>query len=361
MKLFRFLGLVLAVAVLLLPVSAAHAKMKPNWYVGGASVLPLQIDADSSLSNVTNQIQYKTGWGLSGSGGYNWNNGLRTELELVYRHSEAQKVTGTGSTAFDGGGIHNKALMFNAFYDFKTGTRFVPYIGAGVGGSLVDADNLRSINGATLDKERLSLAYQAIAGFALGLEGNWSFTADYRYFATPEVKFKSSTGVSAETENSSHNIVMGIRYQFAAPEEAPAPIPVIKAAKAPKAAMPRMPKRRASPIVAAVPQSYVVFFDFDSADLTIEAERIIASAAADYKKGKYVRLVVTGHTDTKGATNYNDKLSQTRAVAVQEEFVNLGVPVGLINTIAEGEGNLLISTANGMREAQNRRVEIMFK
>ncbi|HBM90295.1 MAG TPA: hypothetical protein DD400_00205 [Rhodospirillaceae bacterium] len=359
MKSFRFLGVVIAAVALLLPASA-HAKMRPDWYVGGAGVLPLQLNADSSLSNVTNQIEYKTGWGLSGSGGYNWNNGLRTELEFVYRHSDVQKVTGTGSTAFDGGGIHNKALMFNTLYDFKTGTRFVPYLGAGIGGSLVDADNLRSINGATLDKERFALAYQAIAGFALALEGNWSFTADYRYFATPEVKFKSSAGVSAETENASHNILMGIRYQFATPEKAPAPVPVVKAAKAPKAAMPRMPKRSA-PIVAAVPQSYVVFFDFDSATLTTEAERIIASAAADYKKGKYVRLVVTGHTDTKGATSYNDKLSQERAVAVQEEFANMGVPVGLISTVAEGEGSLLIPTSDGIREAQNRRVEIMFK
>ncbi|MGG2305205.1 OmpA family protein, partial [Salmonella enterica] len=77
--------------------------------------------------------------------------------------------------------------------------------------------------------------------------------------------------------------------------------------------------------VAPVAQTYQVFFDFDKAALTDEAKRIIASAAEDYKSGKYVRIVVTGHTDTKGKDKYNKGLSNRRAAAVKAEFASQGV------------------------------------
>ncbi|HAX91202.1 MAG TPA: hypothetical protein DCY07_03205, partial [Rhodospirillaceae bacterium] len=187
---------------------------------------------------------------------------------------------------------------------------------------------------------------------------SWAFTADYRYFATPDVKFKSSTGVRAETENSSHNLMMGIRYTFAEPE-AKAPAPMAAPAPVP-AKVPAAPKPVA-PIVAPIPQSYIVFFDFDKDKLTPEALRIIASAAQDYKSGKYVRLVVSGHTDTVGTVQYNQKLSERRAAAVKAEFDRLGVPASGIETVGHGKSSLLVPTNDQVREAQNRRAEIVFK
>ncbi|MFA6279819.1 MAG: outer membrane beta-barrel protein [Bdellovibrionales bacterium] len=353
----RTMSLAVATLAILAPLSA-QAATPTGWYVGGNTNLSYQTDADSKLSGVTDVFSYKTGWGLSGDAGYAWGNGIRTEAELLYRHSQVENVTGTGAGTA-GGGIHNKALMGNVFYDFNTGTRLTPYLGAGVGTSLVDADAMRTVNGATLDdNDRVAFAYQGIAGFALALEGNWDFTADYRYFATPDVKFKTSAGVRAETENASHNLMMGIRYTFAQPKAkaepmaetpAPAPAPVVASSKA------------TPPVVAPVPQSYMVFFDFDKSVLTPEALRIIASAAEDYKKGGYVRLVVTGHTDTMGTAKYNQKLSERRAAAVKAEFIRLGVPAEGLMASGAGKGNLLVPTADHVREAQNRRAEIVMK
>lgn len=352
----RTMSLAVATLAILAPLSAQAATTPAGWYVGLNTNLSYQDDADSELSGVTNVFSYKSGWGLSGDAGYAWGNGVRTEAELLYRHAQVDKVTGTNSGTA-GGGLHNKALMGNVFYDFSTGTRFTPYLGAGVGTSLVDADAMRTVNGTTLDDDRVAFAYQGIAGVALALEGNWDFTADYRYFATPDLKFKSSTGVRAETENTSHNLMMGIRYTFAEPKAKPAPVAEATPAPAPVVAT----SRATPPVVAPVPQSYMVFFDFDKATLTPEALRIIASAAEDYKTGGYVRLVVTGHTDTMGTAKYNQKLSERRSAAVKAEFVRLGVPADGVSASGAGKGSLLVPTADRVREAQNRRAEIVLK
>lgn len=357
MKSLRTMGLAVAAIALLAPF-AAKAESQPGWYVGGGALLPYQVEGDATLAGVKNKVDYDAGWGLTGSVGYGFDFGLRTEAELVYRHSDVEGVTGTGSGANDGGGIHNRAVMVNALYDFDFGSRFTPYAGAGIGLSFVDADNMRDIDGETLDKTKAAFAYQGIVGFEVDLDGPWSFTGDYRYFATPDVDVKSSAGTKAKVENASHNIMLGVRYTFMEPkapvakplppQPAPTPAPVV----APKAA---------APVVAPIPQTYMVFFDWDKATLTPEAKRIVASAAADFQKGKNVRIVVTGHADTSGPKDYNIKLSQRRADAVKKEFVSQGVSADALVTRGAGENELRVPTSDGVREAQNRRAEIVFK
>lgn len=349
----RTMSLAAATVALLAPLSA-QAEVPAGWYLGGNTIMSFQEDADSTISGVTDNIESKTGWGLGGYGGYAWGNGIRTEAELAYRHAEADKVTGTNAGAV-GGGIHNMALMGNVLYDIDTGTRITPYVGAGIGASNVDADNLRTVNGATLDDDRIAFAYQGIAGASLDLDGGWDFTADYRYFGTPDVKFKSNAGVRGETENYSHNLMLGVRYTFEKPTPRAAAVP----APAPVAAP--VPQKAAPAAVAPVPQSYMVFFDFDKAAVTPEAQRIIAAAAEDVKKGGYIRLIVTGHTDTMGTPKYNQKLSDRRAAAVKGEFARLGVEADMVTTKGAGEGSLMVPTADQVREAQNRRAEIVLQ
>ncbi|MGE4351985.1 MAG: OmpA family protein [Bdellovibrionales bacterium] len=352
----RSMSLAVATIALLAPYSA-HAEIPAGWYLGGNTIMSFERDSDIKVSGSTDQIEYKTGWGLAGYGGYAFGNGFRTEAELAYRHSEADSATGLTAGPV-GGGIHNWALMANALYDFDTNTRITPYVGAGIGAALVDADNLRTINSATLDEDRVAFAYQGIVGASVALDGGWAFTADYRYFATPDVKFKTNVGVRGETENASHNLMLGIRYTFAEPK-AVAPEPVLAPPPAPVAVP--APRQAPAPVVAPVPQSYLVFFDFDRSTITPEAARIIAAAAADYKQGTYVRLIVTGHTDTMGTVKYNQRLSERRAAAVKAEFERLGVPLASIATKGAGEGSLMVPTADQVREAQNRRAEIVLQ
>ena len=70
--------------------------------------------------------------------------------------------------------------------------------------------------------------------------------------------------------------------------------------------------------------------------------------------------MLAGYTDTSGTPRYNLGLSQRRADAVKGYMSSHGVSDGVITTQAFGETNLRVQTADGVRELQNRRVEITY-
>jgi len=123
---------------------------------------------------------------------------------------------------------------------------------------------------------------------------------------------------------------------------------------------------RAAPAPMAAPapapaRSYLVFFDWDKASLTPRAQQIIREAADNSTKVKYTAIEVNGYTDTSGTPQYNQGLSIRRAQAVAAELVKDGVPKGAISIQGFGETHLLVPTGPGVREPQNRRVEIIIR
>ncbi len=133
-----------------------------------------------------------------------------------------------------------------------------------------------------------------------------------------------------------------MNYKFGAPP--PAPPPIAAAAPAPAPA-----------------RSYLVFFDWDKATLTARAQQIIKEAAANSTKVAYTRIEVNGYADTSGTPQYNQGLSVRRAQAVAAELVKDGVPKNAIAIQGFGDTHLLVPTGPGVREPQNRRVEIIIR
>jgi outer membrane protein OmpA-like peptidoglycan-associated protein len=76
---------------------------------------------------------------------------------------------------------------------------------------------------------------------------------------------------------------------------------------------------------------------------------VIGLAAQTYKAGSPVSVQVTGFTDTSGSADYNQRLSVRRANAAQNALVVTG----------RGQNDLRVPTPDGVREPQNRRVEIV--
>jgi OOP family OmpA-OmpF porin len=308
-------------AAALLAATPAMAQQVSGLYVGAGA------GANFLQSNGLNKDDYDVGPAGNLYVGYGFGNGFRTDLEASIREN-----------SHDGNNHQTTyGLMANGYYDFDFGSAFVPYVGAGVGLALVDADFGSSGGSPYFESTKAKLAYQGIAGVAYNFAPNMAATLEYRYLGTQGPVFKDNGVRIKGDDNNNHTILVGLRYTFGDVEQAP-PEEVQQVTQA---------------------RSYLVFFDFDSSKLTPEAKQIVGSAASDALQGKSTRIDVTGHTDRSGSDKYNQALSVRRAEAVRRELVADGVADSEIVTRGVGEADPLVPTADGVREPQNRRVEIV--
>jgi len=139
------------------------------------------------------------------------------------------------------------------------------------------------------------------------------------------------------------------RYKFGGPSSEPAATPAAY-----------VPPPVQAPAAPSVAHSYMVFFDFNKSDLTPDAVAIVDQAAKNAGPAKATELTVTGHTDTVGSDAYNMRLSRRRAESVAAELEKQGIPSSEIEIVAKGKHDLLVPTGDGVREPQNRRVQIVY-
>jgi outer membrane protein OmpA-like peptidoglycan-associated protein len=102
-----------------------------------------------------------------------------------------------------------------------------------------------------------------------------------------------------------------------------------------------------------------VFFPWDSASLTPEGDQIVQAAVTNFKAGGPSTVQVTGYTDTSGSPGYNQQLSERRAQSVASAMEQQGVPQADLTVSGQGQNDLRVPTPPGVREPQNRRVEIV--
>jgi len=333
--------------------------------IGGAFALPPNV-----VFNNAGKVNFNPGWGAVVSVGWGFGNGVRAEIEGNFRSNEVDSIRGFGLAPIGrtGGFQRSYGVMGNVFYDFDFAnfglgqSIFQPYVGVGLGYVWNEWNNVRGISVPTglnvnIDDSDPRFAYQAIVGVAtpftwLGIPG-LSLTAEYRFMGTVEPEYRAVVRNAAgatvasgtvEAENYNHSIMLGVRYAFFQP----APPPPAVAAPAPAPA-------------PAPARTYLVFFDWDRADLTDRARQIIGEAAQNSRRVQSTRIDVAGHADRSGSPQYNQRLSERRAEAVAAELVRNGVNRNEIVVTAFGESRPLVPTADGVREPQNRRVEIVLR
>lgn len=122
--------------------------------------------------------------------------------------------------------------------------------------------------------------------------------------------------------------------------------------------VPAAPRHMGAPIMKEQSRAYLTFFDFDKSVITPEASQVIDGMIAENKSDGARKFHLVGHADRSGSDSYNMALSQRRAEAVMTELVNEGVAADDITMEWKGESMPLVPTADGIKEPQNRRVEL---
>ena len=198
--------------------------------------------------------------------------------------------------------------------------------------------------GSTSD---VRVGWTAGGGISYAITPNWEFGAEYRYTDLGNKTVNFPLVPTTGTNYFNFNAVRAVlTYRFAPPPPAP-----------PMAA----PMPAAAPAMAPPPpaRTFLVFFDFDKYNLTPDARRVIDAAAASYKATGSARIDVSGYTDLAGTQAYNLRLSQRRADAVAGYLLKQGVPKSAMDVKWFGKEHPRVPTPDGVREPQNRRVEIV--
>jgi len=324
-----------AAALVALPTAVAQAQTPlqyPGLYISAEGGVNWMFNTTINTPNFGGIINVypNTGWLAGGSIGYDFV-GPRVELEGVYRSNN-----GTLQGAFNGNtaGFNNQqtAIMANAFYDFLAGGPIVPYIGAGLGIAFVNASALGGYTSST------NFAYQGMVGVGWNIDPMFRLNLEGRYYGTTSPTVNNPFGGGVTFNNNNIALMASLAIRFGAPPAPPPPPP---------------------PAVA--PPSFMVFFDWDRSNLSQQALATIQQAADAFRAKGNARITATGHTDTSGPESYNMALSLRRANAVKDALVRDGVPAQAISVIGMGEKGLLVPTADGVREPQNRRVEIVIQ
>lgn len=113
-------------------------------------------------------------------------------------------------------------------------------------------------------------------------------------------------------------------------------------------------------IGGSVANVYLVFFDFDRSNISPVAQRVLEKVVADAAKANPARITVAGNADRSGSNAYNLALSKRRAETVAGALTRAGVARAKLQVEWFGESRPRVKTADGVREPENRNVEIRF-
>lgn len=369
----RKLAVVVALASTALA-SPALARDKA-WYVGadfgGMIVEDINFNIASATPGLTgtSTVNHDYGWDSDGVIGYDFG-GFRLEAEVGYRTATVDSYQPTALTPINGGyavagtygyaGGRSSALSFmlNGLLDFGPDDGLQGFLGGGAGVARVKSRIDLNNSGSTLDDSDTVFAWQAIAGVRAPLTSHVDVSLKYRFFNADNVKITDVSGRVWDGRFRSHSILGGLIFNFGAPAPAPTPVPTPEPTPTPT--WTPTPEPTPTPTVVCTPGPYIVFFDWDKSDITPEAASILDNAISNYQNCGNAQVMLAGHADRSGSASYNVGLSQRRADSVKAYMTARGIAAGVISTEAFGESKPRVETADGVRELQNRRVEVTY-
>ena len=360
------------------------------WYVGGEFGAMIVEDIDLDIGDTANALSLDHDYGYDGGLFIGYDLGaVRVEGEVAYKNADVESFRTTVLLPGEGGafpatrdvaGGKTTALSFmlNAMLDFGEDDGISGFVGGGVGMARVKFRNQRVFANTApfLNDTDSRFAWQIIAGVRQAISDNMDVTVKYRFFNVSDLDLVANTGnpgAPVGTRDASgrlrtHSLLGGITFNFGAPRViVPVEVPVIETPVPPP---PPPPATRTCPNGTTIPATetcppevvgpFMVFFDWDRDEITPQAAAILDNAASAYQRTGQAQVMLAGHADRSGSDQYNVGLSQRRAANVRAYMAGRGIPEGVMTTEAFGESRPLVETADGVREPQNRRVEITF-
>ncbi|MBV8847916.1 MAG: OmpA family protein [Bryobacterales bacterium] len=349
-------AVVIAASILMLPTGAyAQGELLPAgpgliYFGGEAGWTTLNNDpASATIPGIGFRSHHQIwfdGFNVGARAGVEWGP-WRTEEEVRFQHNDVRKFDTSGVTGRDDA----LALMTNLIYEPPLDWQVAPHVGGGIGAMHLDASMRNAGFGTVITGDDWVFAYQAIAGLRYAVTPALALEVDYRYLASETPHFRTGANffdagafhpnLAISAGYHSHSLVASWTYRFG-----PAPRPAPPAAPAPP------------PLVAQ--KVFLVFFDWDKDTIVPEGMQIVQQAAAAFRAGALVTIQVTGYTDASASAGHNHRLSERRANNVADALTRFGVPRQTIDVSGRGKNDQRVPTADGVREPQNRRVEILF-
>ena len=317
---------------------------------------------------------------------------------------------------FAGGNTSALSFMINGMLDFGDDDGISGFVGGGIGMARVKFNNQRVFANTApfIDDSDSKLAWQVFAGVRQAITDNIDVTVKYRFFNVDNLELVALTGGpgvpltarDADARFRSHSLLGGITFNFGGPDRCRAdqirnsegvcedtkrctpdgplvpvsfvcPPPPVETKLCPPngpripvtAECPRIeqpvhvcpPHNLVIPADLPCPPALIVFFEWDVDHLTEDTEQQKLDQVAEaYRRTGQVRLILAGHADKSGPNDYNMDLSRRRAENIRKDLVARGIPNEVIGTEYFGEERPKVETADGVKEQQNRRVEIVF-
>ncbi|MFV0575276.1 MAG: OmpA family protein [Vibrio sp.] len=268
-------------------------------------------------------------WAGSVYGGYQFNNWFSIEGGYNY--------LGTASDEWVKSQVQNGEL--SGKFDWNLGSAWNLF--AKVGGSYNYVNQKNTPAGYDHhDEENWSLMLGT--GVEYQLSHNWRLRTEYQWFNN--VGETGTTGVADV-----HYVSMGVSYYFGDATPAVVAAPVV--AEVVAEPTPELPAATLS----------TGAFAHDSATLTPAAKESLDPVATYLNDNQEVSVDVIGYTDSTGAAEYNQQLSEKRAQAASDYLSSEGVDATRISTEGKGEENPIADNSTAEGREQNRRVEVYYK
>jgi OmpA-OmpF porin, OOP family len=367
------IGMAMASTALTSPAMAREGQ----WYIQGEGGVMIVEDQSLDVNGVAANAaaDYDRGYDFGAIVGHDFG-AFRLEAEASYRAAQLESVTaGTQALAlnppvgsfFTGtrdalGEVNALSFMINGLFDFGPDDGLQAFAGGGVGVARVALDGRVNANGPGVwNDSDTGFAWQLLAGIRAPLSDSWDVGLKYRYFNAPDINLVDPRGRTLDTKLNTHSLLGTITYNFGgAPVAAPVPVTPPAVVTPPAPPPPPPPAPPAPPKPACNTGPYIVFFDFDKSDITPEAATILNSAVTAYANCGTASVMLAGHTDRAGSPKYNVALAERRNASVRTYLTGRGIPGARITGEAFGEAQPRVPTADGVREAQNRRVEVTY-